>query len=144
VGLLPENFYVSDARLDGVRFPNGILDIPRDAVSNLVITLSPDGGQIDGTVVDERSQPVPRVQGVLLPDPLPETIGLHDSIWSDADGRFTLNGLAPGNYRIYVWDSVGEQQYFDRELLMRSRALATPIRIDPRSRISPTVKIIVP
>jgi hypothetical protein len=144
LGPLPEDFYVSDARLDGVRFPNGILEITKDAVSELVITLSPDGGQIDGTVVDDRNSPVPRVQGVILPDPLPETLGLFHPLWSNHEGRFNVRGIAPGNYRIYVWNSVGEQQYFDRELLMRSRPQATPIRIDSRSRISPTVKVIVP
>jgi hypothetical protein len=143
IGPLRDNHYVSEARLDGVRVTNGILDISKTAQSDLIFTLSP-GGEIQGAVVDKQSKPVQQAQGIVLPDPLPEIISFYADVEANAAGRFTVNGIPPGNYKVYVWDGIAPAQFFDRELLARSGHLASPVRVERGSAVSVSVQVIAP
>jgi hypothetical protein len=129
LGPLRDNYYVSDALLDGVRITNGILSFSKDATSEVTFTLS-QGGEIQGTVVDKKNQPVSQAQGILLPDPLPETIPFSQNLAANASGRFTAAGIPPGNYRIYFWESVEPSQFFDRELLQSSAGQALSVHVE--------------
>jgi hypothetical protein len=126
-----------------VRASNGILDIPKNGVSELTLVLSP-GGEVQGTAVDRKGQPVRQAQGVVLPDPLPEIIPFYQTITADNEGRFSAHGIPPGKYRIYVWEGTDPSQIFNRELLARSGALAFPIHMEQGSRLSATVPILAP
>jgi 5-hydroxyisourate hydrolase-like protein (transthyretin family) len=138
---LKDNYYVSEVRLDGVRIPNGILDISKSQRSDLIITLSP-GGEVQGAVIDRKGQPVSQAQGILLPDPLPEIIPFYLEILADASGGFNAQGIPPGNYKIYVWDGVEREQFFDRDRLLQTHALATSVHVDKGSRVTTSVPII--
>jgi uncharacterized protein (DUF2141 family) len=143
VDSLPDNFYVSEIRLNGARV-TGVLDLPKDGVNDLTILLSP-GGAVEGTVVDAMNRPVPLVQGLLLPDPLPDgIIGRLDDIYADAEGRFRLQAVAPGRYKLYVWRGLGPGELFERALWRRSQAHAMSIQVEQGTIISPTVKVIEP
>ncbi len=141
---LGENRYISELRLDGVPAQGNLVQIQPNTTANLEITVRRDGGLLEGNVIDDKNQPVPGAQGILLPDPVPEVIGRYYAISSNPDGKFTLRGLAPGNYRAYVWEGLGLQQVFDRELWQRTRASSTPVRIDPGARIITNIRMIVP
>ena len=140
---LKDNYYVSEVELDGERVTNGILDISKNQRSNLIITLSP-GGEVQGSVRDKKGQPVSQAQGILLPDPLPETIPFSMDIEADASGAFHVRGIPPGNYKIYVWDGVEREQYFDRDRLRQSHAMATSVHVDKGASTTVTVPIIIP
>lgn len=144
LGPLGENHYVSELRLDGVRAPNNMIEVQPNAVAELVLVVRPDGGRVEGMVVDDKNQPVAGVRGILLPDPVPDVIGSYYPISSNPDGNFTLRGVAPGNYRAFVWSGLGELQLFDRELWTRTRGSATAIRVDVGSRITANIKVITP
>jgi hypothetical protein len=143
IGPLRDNYYVSETRLDGVRITNGILNISKNTISELILTLSP-GGEIHGAVVDKQGRAVGQAQGILLPDPLPEIIPFYADIDANAAGQFTASGVPPGNYRIYVWEGIEPFQFFDRELLLRSGTVATRVRVERGSPTSASVQIIVP
>jgi hypothetical protein len=73
----------------------------------------------------------------------------HQGVWilmlyADDTGRFTVEGVPPGNYRIYVWESAEPSQYFDRELIARTRPLALPVRVEKGPGTSVTVTTIGP
>jgi hypothetical protein len=143
IGPLRDNHYVSEARLDGVRVTNGILDVSKTAQSDLIFTLSP-GGEIQGAVIEKQGRPVQQAQGIVLPDPLPEIISFYANVEANAGGRFTVNGIPPGNYKVYVWDGIAPAQFFDRELLARSGHLASPVRVERGSAVSVSVQVIAP
>ena len=112
-----------------------------NTASELILTLSP-GGQIQGSVVDKKGQPVKQARGVVLPDPIPEIIPSYEELVADASGRFTVDGVPPGNYKVYVWETIEPSQYFDRDLLARSRGLALPVRVEKGSSVSVSVPMI--
>jgi hypothetical protein len=143
IGPLKDNYYISETRLDGVRITNGILDISKGLKSDLIFTLSP-GGEVRGSVVDKKGQPVSQAQGILLPDPLPEIIPFYVEFTADASGGFRAGGIPPGNYKIYVWDGVEREQFFDRDRLRLTHAAASSVHVDKETRVTTSVPIILP
>jgi len=65
------------------------------------IVLSTNVGQIDGTVDDARLLPFAGAQVVLIPEQFRDR-AVHKTAASDQEGRFTLRGIAPGNYKLYA------------------------------------------
>jgi len=143
VSPLSDNYFVSETWLDGVRVTNGILNFVANMKSELILSLSP-GGEFQGSVVDKNGQPVEQAQGILLPDPLPETIPFYNLFDADASGGFKITNIPPGNYKIYVWNGIELNQFFDRELLLRSQRLASSVQVEKGSRVTASVPIIVP
>jgi hypothetical protein len=73
---------------------------------------------------------------------LPEIIPFYLEILADASGGFNAQGIPPGNYKIYVWDGVEREQFFDRDRLLQTHALATSVHVDKGSRVTTSVPII--
>lgn len=106
------------------------------------IVLSPNVSQIEGTVTDDRQQPVSNVQAVLIPDLNRERIELFKAVTTDADGHFVLQGVAPGNYKVFAWEGLENFGYFDPELLRRSETLGKSIQVPESSKLFADVRII--
>jgi protocatechuate 3,4-dioxygenase beta subunit len=141
---LPGNFYVDETRVNGTLVTDGLLDIPTGIDNHIEFMLSPDGGEIQGTVLDEHLVPQAGVRGLLLPDlPPPRAIGSNSREFvTDAQGEFILHGIAPGHYRLFAWKDVDQYGYFDPELIGRSRPDATSVTIVRGGRLQVTVEII--
>jgi len=139
----PEGHYVKQARLGrydtmsrSVELAQGLEGLFMDVI------LSPNVSQIDGTVTDERQLPVSNVQAVLIPDLNREHIELFKAVTTDADGHFVLQGVAPGNYKVFAWEGLENYGYFDPELLRRSEALGKSIQVPESSKVFADVRII--
>ena len=104
--------------------------------------LSPNVGQMDGIVLDDRSQPLPGIQAVLVPDLNRERTELFKTASTDRSGRFTLQGITPGEYKVFAWEALEAYGYFDPELLKRSETLGTSVRVDESSRQEIQVRVI--
>jgi hypothetical protein len=141
LGPLRDNYYVSEARLSGAPVNDGIVAIPGNTSSELLLTLNV-GGQIQGSVIDKNGQVVKQAQGVVVPDPLPEIIPFNMTFQANSTGRFTVDGIPPGNYRVYIWENVEPRQFFDRDLLTRARGRAVPVHVEKGSSVSVSVQTI--
>jgi hypothetical protein len=138
---LRDNYYVSEAWLDGVRITNGVLGFSKNAQSELNFTLSP-GGEVQGVVLDKQGQPVKQAQGILVSDPLLEPIPFYATVTANGAAQFNAHGVPPGNYKLYFWEHIEPSQFFDRELLTRSAPKATRVRVEKGSSTSVSAKII--
>jgi len=112
------------------------------APSRIEIILSPNVGRIDGIVLDDRSQPLPGIQAVLVPDLNRERTELFKTASTDRSGRFTLQGVTPGEYKAFAWEALEAYGYFDPELLRRSDTLGTSVRVDEFSSQEIQVRVI--
>jgi hypothetical protein len=100
--------------------------------SALEITLSPDGGRVDGTVVHDQNT----VEGavvVLVPDPPHRD---NDQMYSlktaDGLGRFSLLGLPPGDFKLFAWESVPGTNYVDPDFFEAFEARGTRVHIEEK------------
>ena len=85
--------------------------------------------QIGGDLsLDARSQPVAEVNISLIPAERNRT-DLYVTRLTDQNGRFTMAGITPGDYKIFSWDVVAPNGHYDPEWLRRYEQLGRSVRI---------------
>jgi beta-lactamase regulating signal transducer with metallopeptidase domain len=138
----PVNYYIKEVRFGGIEALNTPINITPGATEALEVVLSPRVSQIDGTITDDKGQPVPGIQAVLVPDAHRDRFELFRVITSGSDGRFTIRGVPPGDYKLFAWESSESFGYFDPELLKRDEAKGQRMKIQDSDKITVSVKMI--
>jgi hypothetical protein len=139
----PADFYVKQARYGSSDILGRTFSIQRPGTDSLHVVLSAFGGRIDGTVEDERAQPVRGVEVVLVPDRARDRIDLYQQIRTDQSGSFTMRGIPPGDYKLFAWDDIEPFAFFDPDILRRAEPNATPVRVVESSKERVNVRLIV-
>jgi hypothetical protein len=140
VSRLPASgFYVKEARLSdvdvlqsGARF---------SATGRLDILLSPNAGEVSGRVLRDNMEPARSAQVVLVPGEPRNRVELFRRI-TVLNGQFRIQGVAPGDYKIFAWQGIEENAYFDTELLKRFENRGVSVRIRELSRETVDVRLI--
>ena len=97
---LPSNSYVKDARFGATDVLGRTFRILGPVSESIHIDISPRAGQIEGVVQDDRRQPAAGATVALIPDLQRDRQHLYKSTTTDANGRFTLLGIAPKDLHI--------------------------------------------
>jgi len=113
-GLGP-NMFIKEARLDQTDILGGV-KISDRVNGPLEVTLSYNGGIVEGTVTDVVSKPVSGVQAVLIPSQR-DRRELYKTGITDPNGKISLRGLTPGDYRLFAWEDIEPFSYFDPDVL---------------------------
>jgi hypothetical protein len=137
---LPTGFYLKSARLDGIDVLNGPAVFANGSKLDLVI--SSRGGRIQGEVSDGRSAPMPNVQVVLVPDIRRDRTELFKHVDTDASGRFSLTGIAPGDYKLFAWEALEPFAWFDHDILGPFEATGTPVHVSESSSQTLRLRVI--
>jgi hypothetical protein len=98
---LPSGKYVKSIRFGDRELNNGDIDLTEGASAPLNIVLGADGGEVDGNV-----QTAAAVEVTLAPSE--EYAGRSDlfkRVFADASGHFQIKDVAPGEYKIFAWES---------------------------------------
>jgi hypothetical protein len=98
--------------------------------------MSANVSQIDGSVLNDSGQPLPGVQAVLVPDRNREHTELFKVATTDQTGHFSMRGLAPGDYKLFAWETLESFAYFDPELLKQSESQAKAVHIVESSKLN--------
>jgi len=134
--------YLKEARLDGADVLNAPLRISGSMAGTLDIVLGATSSQLSGIVSDQKSQPVSVVQVVLIPDRTRERIDLYRIATTDINGRFSLFGVIPGDYRVFSWDGLEPNGWFDPDLQAQSATGGTAVHVTDTSTEMIEVKMI--
>src|SRR4030095_1319590 len=65
---MPPGYYLKSVRLEAIDAIDQPLKVTTSAAGPLEVVISPNGGVIEGTIVDDKQQPVRDTQAVLAPD----------------------------------------------------------------------------
>jgi hypothetical protein len=78
-----------------------------------------NGGIIEGKVFDSRQQQESNAVVALVPDSqsLRNRTDLYKSAVTDADGKFRIQGIAPGSYKLFSWDYASDGAWFDADFI---------------------------
>jgi hypothetical protein len=135
---LPPGFYLKQATLDDV----DVLNTPsRFSVrGNLEVVISGKAAQVDGLVTDDQSRPVAGIEAVLIPDTARNRTELFKRTVTDREGRFSIPDITPGDYRVFAWEDLEANSFFDPEVLKRFEQKGTPIRVGESLRQTVEVK----
>jgi hypothetical protein len=134
--------FLREARLDGMDVLNNPLRFTASASGSLEIVIGAGGGQLTGTVTDVRSQPIPGTRIVLVPDRLRSRPDLYRTATTDSNGRFSLAAVAPGDYRIFAWESMEEFGWFDPDTISRAENQSRAVHVTETSSEAVDVRLI--
>ena len=77
-----------------------------------------------------------------VPDRLRFRSDLYRSSPLDASGKFSFGPLPPGDYKIFAWESVEDNGWFDPDLLARSEGRAHSVHVTDLSSETISMQII--
>jgi hypothetical protein len=111
--------------------------------TELAIVLGADGSQIDGVVTNENSEPSNGATVTLVPTGAHRSATFHKRDITDAAGKFTITGIAPGSYKLYAWDKVDANAViYDPDFLRPHEGAAQIIEILPKDKKASQLKLI--
>ena len=141
LGALPD-LYLKEARFERMDVLSSPWQITSGTTGTLTLVLSNRAGQVDGSLTDSFSQPVPGTQVLLIPDQPRDRPELFKTAVTDQNGRFTFRGIAPGNYKAFSWESIEPNSWYDRELLSQYEQQGRQVRVQEGSKETVDVRII--
>jgi len=107
----------------------------------LEVTLSAGAGVAEGTVVNEKNEPVVNAVVVAAPEAKYQKRSSHYYRGStDQNGRFTIRGIRPGNYTLYSWESLEGEDYLDPDFLKRFEG--TSVKLEKSGHTTASLKVI--
>jgi hypothetical protein len=136
----PDNFFIRSARAGGQDVLQSGVNLMENSIDSLEVIVSSHGGTVEGVVNNEgNSKPTLGARVVLLPVPgnRPELV---KTAVTDQYGRFAISGLVPGNYKIFAWEDLEPNIYFDPSFMEQYEPQGLPLRVDQDSRITLNVK----
>jgi len=139
---LPSGVYIKEARFGPADVLSQPLRFSGAPGTGLEIVLSSRASQLDGTVMDARSNPAAGARLVLVPDLQRNRTDLYKTALSDSSGRFVFRSIPPGDYRVFGWEALESYAYFDQGLLRRVESQSVPVRISESASSSVNVRMI--
>ena len=120
-------WYVQSARSGSVNLLHDLLVVPRNAgVEPIELVLRDDGGTVTGTVRADK----PEFSAVLV---APEFAPMQPPriVTTDRSGHFSVESLAPGNYRVFAFDSLEQVEYSNPQALRQYDFKAVRVSVVP-------------
>ena len=108
---LPGDVYVKAAHLGPKDILGNSFPISGPTTDRFEVVLSSKGGRVDGevgNVVSGEDRPLPNAAVVLVPDAQLQRIDLYRMTITDASGRFTIRGIAPGEYKAFAFETASD------------------------------------
>ncbi len=91
----------------------------------LEITLSGNGGELAGEVVDEKGKAAADATVVLISNGSSQ----FKTATTDSNGHFQMRGIAPGEYAVYAWEDVDPGAWLDPNFISIFRKFVTTVSI---------------
>ncbi len=130
---LPQGVWLKSIRAGDQDVLDGGIDLNGGAAA-IQITLGRGAGTLSGTVQDAKQQPASGSTVTLLPDPIKEDrFDLYKVISTDQNGQFALQGIPPGEYKLFAWGDIEQGSYMDPEFLKLHESKAKKITVKVNS-----------
>jgi hypothetical protein len=96
------------------------------------VILSPEGQTVTGIVATSAGEAVSGATVVLVPPVgVRQNVSRFKTATSDESGRFTIRGVAPGQYTAYAWVSIYAYSWLDAKRLEKSANSGRAVSILP-------------
>ncbi len=104
---LPQDMYLADVRQNAQSVFDSGFDVNARNTNPVEVVLGSGAGTVNGVVMDGPTKVVAGATVVLIPEARRrDNRALYVLANSDATGRFTLRGVAPGDYKVFAWESI--------------------------------------
>ena len=136
-----KEFYSKDVRYGRTDALNDPIQVTEQTPSAITVLLSSKGGQIEGVLRDALLRPVSGVEVILIPDRR-DNRELYKKVRTDHDGRFLFRSLSPGGYKVFSWEALEPNAYYDAEVLTQYEALGKSVSVRESEKETIEVKLI--
>ena len=134
---LPDTAYVRAAQSDSRDVLERFVQVQYESQAPLEIRLAFDGGQIAGTVANAAGAGVDGATVVLVPDKArrlrPDQ---YRAVLSSMDGKFSIAGIPPGDYKLFAWESVESNAWLNSDFLLNYEEFGSEVSIGPNGKIT--------
>jgi len=140
---LPPDVYLKQATFAGANVLEKSLIVNKDKeVGRLEIVLSPTAGLINGQVLTQENLPASGSIVLLIPDqPRRDQSWFRKRATTDPAGRFTIRGIAPGDYRLLAWSDTDSDLYEDPNFLRLCESTGEWVHIDAGGRVTANLQL---
>ena len=139
----PPGMYFKSARFGTREVLDSGFELNSEPTDTLEILVSPNAATITATVVDENQKAVQGATVAIVSDLARRARqDLNKSATSNAEGRVTFDGLAPGDYKLFAWDEIAAGAWQDPEVLRTYDALGVSSRVNENSKDNVTLRVI--
>ena len=124
--------YVEDIRENGVSVYDNGLNVGSRPAGTIELLMKTNGGIITGVVVDSKLNPQAGALVALVPpEGRRQNPALYKTATSDATGKFTIRGIAPGTYKLFAWDSLQNGAYQNPAFLSKYEERGRAVNVMP-------------
>jgi protocatechuate 3,4-dioxygenase beta subunit len=141
---IPDGYYVKSIRAGDDDVLATGLDLNRGAPGRIDVILSPNAGQVEGAVQNEKQLPAAGATVVMVPQEKErlDQMSYYKTVTTDQYGRFTVKSVDPGEYKVFAWEDVESGAYMDPEFVKPVEGQAASVTIRESSRESLQLKLI--
>jgi hypothetical protein len=129
-----QKMYVKSIRLGDADILRDGLRLQSQPADLIMVVLGTNPGAVEGHVLNERNEPVPVVWVALVPDGGSRFRSKYEFTSSDANGRFQLDNVPPGDYRLFAWEEAQRGEWENPAFIRAYESLGTPVRIEEGRR----------
>jgi beta-lactamase regulating signal transducer with metallopeptidase domain len=131
-----QNAYIKAIRMNADDGLSGTVNVAAQP-AQLEIVVALNSGTVEGVVTDRR-QPAPNAVLVLVPS-VRNRIDLYRIANTAADGRFRIQGIPPGEYKLFAWEYIDDGVWYDPEFTRTHENSGKPVRITEGSNPAVTL-----
>lgn len=107
------------------------------------VAVSLESGAVEGSVANDKNETIANAVVVAVPESRYRKQGnRYQRVTTDQAGRFTMRGLRPGEYKLFAWEVMEEDEFFDPEYLKSYEDRGTAIRLEKSGHQSTSLKVI--
>jgi hypothetical protein len=135
------NVYIKEllyGRSDVLHSP---IEITNQQPGTISVLLSTKGAQIEGRLTDALSQPVGGTAVMLIPEDRAR-YSLYKTVITDREGRYVFRAVAPGGYKVFSWEDIGDGDYYDSRVLSKYETQGRPVRLQESAKETVDLRII--
>jgi len=139
---MPPAMFIKSARFEQADILASGFTVSDRSPGTLQVVVSANSGQIDGIVTDKDAKPVRGIPTVLIPDSNRDRRDIYKIVQSDQNGHYIINGISPGEYKLFAWEDIEPFSYFDLDVLKQFEEKGRSIHIVESSKETVDVRLI--
>jgi len=139
----PPDLYVSDLRVGAVTAFDTGFEVGKEPMPPLQISLRSGAGTVEGIVRDSANKPIANAMIVVVPpEARRENRVLYKTATSDAAGKFTVRGIAPGSYKVFAFEGLAGGEFYNSRFLSKYESRGKSINVGQGGTTTESLTII--
>jgi hypothetical protein len=140
---LPETAYVAEVRQGGTTVFDSGFTLGNQPATLIEVLVNSNGAIIEGIVQTANEKPSANATVVLVPPASHrQNALLYKTVQTDENGRFSLKGVAPGEYTLYAWENVPGTAWMNSDFLAKYQNRGRAVVVSQGARLDSQLELI--